>query len=292
MTMPILIGDSCSDLDHKLFEERDIVRLSFSYILNEEVYADNNDEAETDQFYQRLINGERGKTSQVNYQEMVEIFTGLLPQNRPILYISFSAGLSSTYHSACTAAEDVMKANPGADITVVDSYSASLAGALILLEADNLRREGKSKDEIVAWIEANKMRCHHFFTVEDLSYLKEGGRLSAAAAFIGDILNIQPLLLIDANGKIMPYRKERGRKKVFKAILAEMEARAEDLENQVVALGHGFCEKDALAFKNILLSKHKVKDVIMGRVGPVIGIHVGPSVIAFFFWGKERREVG
>jgi DegV family protein with EDD domain len=289
MTTPILISDSCADLHYTIFEQRDILKFKFPYLLNNDIYYDNNDHKETDKIYHRMINGERGKTSLFNAQEMKDIFLSLLPLNRPIIHFCFSSALSGTYASARLIAAEIMRDNPGSDITVIDSKAASSGEGLILLEADNMRKAGKSKDEIVNWIEENKMRMNHFFTVADLSYLKEGGRLSAAAAFIGDILNIQPVLVIDAKGGISSFRNERGRKKVFKNILAQMEARAEDLENQTIALSHTYCEDDTLEFKELILNRFKVKNIIMERIGPVIGMHVGPSTIALFFWGKERK---
>lgn len=161
----------------------------------------------------------------------------------------------------------------------------------MLRQVVQMAQEGKSKEEILAWLEENLLRCQHIFTVEELGYLQRGGRVSAAAAFLGDMLNIQPLLVVDIEGRLMAYRKERGRKKILKAMLTEMDARAEDLENQVIAIAHGDCLPDAEALKNLILDRYQVKEVLIGRVGPVIGVHCGPTVLALFFWGKNRTEV-
>ncbi len=290
MAIPIIIGDSCADLREDFFTENGIERVAFSYILNDEVYADNGRDNETLEFYNRLENGETGQTSQVNVQTFIDLFNKLLPQKRPIIYICFSSALSATYQSACSAKEEIMADNPEADITIVDTKAASLGEGLVLYETVQMQKAGKSKEEILSWLEENLLRCHHLFTVEELGYLHRGGRLSGAAAFLGDMLNIQPLMLVDIKGRLMAYRKERGRKKVLKAMLAEMEERAIDIENQVIAIGHGNCLEDAEALKAMLFKNYNIKEVIIGHVGPVIGMHVGPSVLAFFFWGKERTE--
>ncbi|MEG1500651.1 MAG: DegV family protein [Clostridiales bacterium] len=287
---PVIVGDSCCDLMNDFLEENQIDRIRFSYTLDDEVYYNNSLEDETDQFYLQLEDGANPKSSQINVQTFIDKFQQFLPLGRPIIYIGFSSALSATYQSAMTAVKMIKEDYPQADISVVDTKAASVGEGMILRQAVLMAKEGKSKDQILDWIEENKLHLHHLFTVDELSYLQKGGRLSSAAAFLGDMLNIKPLLLVDAEGGLMAYKKERGRKKILKVMVSEMEDRIIDSEKQVIAIGYGTCQSDALILKEMILNKFPVQDVILSRIGPVIGIHTGPSVLALFFWGKERTE--
>ncbi len=288
---PIIIGDSCADLPASFSEGRGVERLRFSYLLQEQNLLDNSVEEETDQFYTALAAGNRAHTSQVNTQIFYDHFKSLLATERPIIYVGFSSKLSATLQSAENAAERLCQEYPQADITVVDSKAASVGEGLVLRRAVLMAEEGHSRDEIVDWLTANRTRMHHLFTVDELTYLQQGGRLTAAAAFLGDMLNIKPLMLVDQEGYLMAYKKERGRKRVLKTMVQELEQRVINPESQVMAIGYGMCREDAEELREMVLAKYQVPEIILSRIGPVIGGHVGPTVLAFFFWGQPRQEL-
>ncbi len=285
---PIIMTDSCSDLPDSYYEENEVPRVKLSYIDGEKSYFDNGLYSETDAFYQMQIAGAAFSTSQVTVSQFLEKFNELAALNRPIIYLAFSAVLSASYQSACTAAEMLQKEMPEVDITIVNSKAASIGLGLFVWHVIRLRDEEKSKEEILSWIEENMQKVNHWFSVEDLSYLQKGGRVSAATAFFGNMLGINPLLWVDKEGRLMPVAKERGRKKVMKAIVAHLLERIEDPENQTIFVAHGYCPKDAEDLKAMIEEKIKVKAIQMHRIGPIIGAHCGPSVLSVFFMGKAR----
>jgi len=154
--------------------------------------------------------------------------------------------------------------------------------------ANEMLKAGASKDEVVSWIETNKLRMNHWFTVDDLGHLKRGGRLSGTAALVGTLLDIKPILQVDNEGKLIPVSKVKGRKKSIKTLLGMLQENIESPEEQVIAISHGDCIEDAEYLKEMILKEYKVKDIIINNVGPVIGSHAGPGVVALFFLGSKR----
>jgi DegV family protein with EDD domain len=175
-----------------------------------------------------------------------------------------------------------------ADITIIDSKSASLGEGLLAYTANEMLKAGASKDEVVSWLETNKLRMNHWVTVDDLGHLKRGGRLSGTAAVVGTLLDIKPILRVDDDGRIVPVSKIKGRKKSIKTIFEMLQENIVSPEEQVIAISHGDCIEDAEYLKEMILKEHKVKDVIINEIGPVIGSHTGPGTIALFFMGTKR----
>ena len=290
VNIPIIVGDSCSDLDNSYYTNNNIIRVRLSYICEGRISLDNGIDRECDDFYNLLRTGIKCSTSQINAQTYYDFFENLLPQGRSIIYLSFSSALSASYNSACNAVQMLQEKYPDADVTVLDSKAASRGEGLLLMYLTWLRDQGKSKEEILEWFNDNHLRINHLFSVEELSYLYRGGRLSATSAFIGDMLNIQPFLYVDWQGRLVALKKERGRKKILKCFVEEMAARIENPEEQIVLIGHGDCPGDAERLKEMILEKVPVKEVQIGRIGPVIGSHCGPTVLALFFLGQARAE--
>ena len=288
---PIILTDSSADLKDEMYKEIGVERLSLSYTIDGEEFFDNSLDADTKAFYDKMRAGKIPLTSQINTQTFFDHFEKMVPLGRPIIYIGFSSKLSATYSSGAKAVEMILEKYPDTVITAIDTKCASGGQGLLPFYAAQMRDEGKSYEEIVAWIEENKYRAHHWVFVDDLNYLKRGGRLSAAEAFFGNILSIKPLIWMDAEGKLTPYAKERGKKKVLKAMVDRIAENIEDAENQTVFICHSDYPEGAKELKAMIEERVKLSDVRYNYIGTVIGSHTGPGILALFFMGKDRRNI-
>jgi DegV family protein with EDD domain len=242
----------------------------------------------TKEFYKLLREGAISSTSQVNAYEFVEGLTPLLEKGLDILYIGFSSALSGTYNSFEIAKGELLEKFPERKIIGIDSLSASLGQGLLIYTASQLQKEGKSIDEVQKFIEGNKLHLVHLFTVDDLNFLKRGGRLSATSAFIGTLLQLKPLLHVSNEGKLVPYGKTIGRRHSLKKLVDDMEGNITHPENQTIFISHGDAIEEAEYTGKLIKERYKVKDVLYNDVGPVIGSHSGPGTIAIFFFGQKR----
>lgn len=285
-----LVIDSCSDLPESYIKDNNFIcYLPLVYEIGGEEHYDNFGEGISySEFYNKLRSGETSKTSQINVQRFYEMFRKHIENNKAVIYIGFSSVLSGCVNSASVARKQILEQYENADITVVDSKSASLGYGLLVYYACEMIKKGSSVKEVVKWLEDNKLKMNHWFTVEDLNHLKRGGRVSPAAAAVGTLLNIKPILKVDNEGRLIPDHKVKGRKKSLKVIAEILDKKIIKPENQVIAISHGDCLDDAEYVKGLILEKHKVKDVIVNYVGPVIGSHSGPGTIALFFLADER----
>lgn len=241
-------------------------------------------------FYSEVRNGEMPSTSQINPSTFEETFRKYVSQGYSLIYIAFSSALSGTHNSACIARDTILEENPEADISVIDSKCASLGLGLLVYNACERLKSGVSKEELVNWVENNKLKLNHWFTVDDLHHLKRGGRVSSTSAILGTLLDIKPILIVNKEGKLIPVAKVKGRKKSIKTLLEALKERIVDPENQVIAISHGDCEEDARFLERLIKESINVKDIIFNYIGPVIGSHSGPGTITVFFFGKEREE--
>ncbi|ATW25706.1 DegV family protein [Candidatus Formimonas warabiya] len=285
----VIIGDSCSDLPANYIHQHEIPIVHYLYLFQGKEYFDDFGTGMSYQsFYNGLRAGEMPTTSQVNIHTFTEIFTKYVQQGADLVFLSFSSALSSTFTNAVAARKMVLEQYPEREITVIDTKSASLGEGLILHYALEMLHQGASKEEIVDWVENNKLRMNHWFTVEDLEHLRRGGRVSGAAAFVGTVLNIKPILHVDDAGRLIPVMKVRGRKKSIKT-LADMAAeRIVDPENQIIGISHGDCPEDAFSLQEAIQERIPVKGFLINHVGPVIGAHSGPGTLAVFFLGTQR----
>ncbi|MDI3533800.1 MAG: hypothetical protein PWQ82_165 [Thermosediminibacterales bacterium] len=285
----VILADSCSDLPLTYIEQQNIPVVNFSFnFMGQEYFDDFGKTISYKKFYDAVRAGEMSTTSQVNVHTFTEIFNKYIEDGKSIIYLAFSSALSGTYNNALLARNMILEDHPEADIHIIDTKSASLGEGLLVYYAIDMLTKGIPGKEIVDWIENNKLRLNHWFTVEDLGHLKRGGRLSGTAAFIGTVLNIKPVLHVDNAGRLVPVTKTKGRKKSIKTLVDMMEERIVDPENQVIAISHGDCLDDVQYLKELVLERVKVKDIIINHIGPVIGSHVGPGTLALFFLGKGR----
>lgn len=238
--------------------------------------------------YDRLRNGEHIKTSLLNVEEFTAMFEEVLNGGDDILAILISSGISGTYQAAKIAADDLRDKYPDRKIVVIDSLAASIGHGLLVYYAAKMQQEGKSIDETADFIYKNRLKLIHKFTVDDLFFLKRGGRLSGGVAIIGTILKIKPVLHVNNEGKLISQAKVNGRKKSINALFDDFKANVVDPENQVLAICHGDCLEDAEYLANKIRSEYNVKDIIINYCDPVIGAHAGPGVLALFYLGNER----
>lgn len=289
MSEVILMGDSCCDLPPSFFEEYNIpyVSLSFSF-KGKELFDDMGQTLPHTDFYNAVRDGEMPTTSQINVQTYLDFFMKHVKPGQQALYLAFSSGLSGSCESAIMAVNQLKEEDPAWDITIVDSLAASMGEGLLLYHAVQLRAQGKSRDEIAQWLEDNKLRLAHWFTVEDLHHLKRGGRLSAASAVVGTMLQIKPILHVDNEGHLVPMDKVRGRKKSLDTLAQKLVDTIENPEEQVVFISHGDSIADAEYLAQSIRDRVPVRDIWIHQIGPVIGSHAGPGTIALFFLGSNR----
>ena len=283
-----IFSDSGCDIKPALLAEWGVKskELTFRFDGSEQEYS-NNDMAAT-AFYQKMREGGVAKTAAVNVEAFAEAFEETLKEGRDVLYLGFSSGLSTTFNSARLAALQLAEAYPDRTIRVIDTLAASAGEGMLVYLAVKKQQEGATLAENAAYIESIKLNLSHWFTVDDLVYLKRGGRVSPTAAFIGNMLGIKPVLHVDDEGHLTPVVKIRGRKMSLKEMADRYTETAIDPAAGPVFISHGDCLKDAEELAATLKSRHGVETEIITDVGPVIGAHAGPGVLALFFLGKER----
>ena len=295
MSNYILSCCSTADLSAELMEARDIHYICFHYEVDGTTYPDDLGQSiPFARFYQMMRDGAMTRTSQVAVGEYEEYFETFLRAGKDILHLTLSSGISGTLNSAVIAAEDLQEKYPERKIYIVDSLAASSGYGLFMDRLADLRDSGLSIDEVRDWAEDNKLRCMHWFFTSDLTFFIRGGRVSKASGMIGQMLNICPLLNVDAQGKLIPREKHRGKKKVIHAIVQKMKEQA---ENGLDYSGKCFisqsdCLSDARAVADAVEAAFPKLDgkVRIFDIGTTIGSHTGPGTVALFFWGQERRN--
>ncbi len=286
----VIMTDSCCDLTAQLAEELEVTVLPLSVLIGEETFRNYLDGRDIDfhEFYDRIREGAMPTTSAVSVGDFEDAMRAVLADGKDLLYIGFSSGLSTTYQSAVIAANEVQTEYPDRIIRVVDSAAASLGQGLLVYLCAQQKKAGKSVDEVYAYAEEMKLKVCHWFTVDDLNHLKRGGRVSAATALVGTMLAIKPVLHVDNEGHLISVGKARGRKASLLALVDQMEKTMFDAKEQTVFISHGDSEEDAKLVASEIEKRFGVETRLMNYVGPVIGAHTGPGVIALFFLGKER----
>lgn len=285
----ILMTDSASDLPLEYIKENNIDYVSLSVNIKGDFIKDDFGQTlKHKDFYKLLREGEMTSTAQVNVFDFQEKFEKHVKDGNSIIYIGLSGPLSGTVNSARIAKENILEEYPNADISIIDSKAVSLGIGSLVYYANKMIKEGKEKSEIVAWVEGNVNKVIHAIVVDDLSHLKRGGRISAATAVVGGLLNIKPSIVVDEEGKIVPGAKIKGKKKVIKYLCNEVKEKAVDLENQTLFICHADAIDSALELKEAILSELKVADIMISELGTVIGTHGGPGTLATVFLGKNR----
>lgn len=284
-----LITDSGCDLSREVLDAAGVATVLFPYTLDgEEHFDDFGQTLSYDDFYDALRAGARSTTSQARPMDCDAAFRQAHNLGKTALLVTISSGLSATYATALTARERFLQESPGATVHVVDSLSVSAGQGLLVLEMARRLADGMSAEAVVAWAEDNRLRVNHVFTVDSFEYLVRGGRVSPAVGVAGSLLNIKPILHVDADGCLAPLKKLRGRRQALAALSEMVAERIESPEEQTIIIDHAQCPEDAIALRDMLTEKVAVHAVMADRVGVIIGTHVGPGGLIVAFLGKQR----
>lgn len=285
----IIVTDNMADLPEEYIREHGVKVMSLSYVLDGKTY-DREHPQDVREFYAQMRGGSMPTTSQINPEQAKEAFLSCLSKGTDVLYLAFSSGLSGTCGSAQIAAAEIKEENqyPEHRIVVVDTLSASLGEGLLVYKAVQLKEEGKSLEEVAAWVEENKLHLCHNFTVDDLFHLHRGGRVSKATAILGTMINIKPILHVDDEGHLIAIGKVRGRKKSLSALVDRMGEQMKGYTNTEVFISHGDCIEDAKYVEKLVRERFGIERFVINYVGPTIGAHSGPGTIALFFMGNPR----
>ena len=282
-----IITDSGCDLPQSLLDTLDVKAVPLYVNFRGAEQPDSVDEG-IKELYDGLRGGEKATTSAVNPDRWAAMIEPSLAEGKDAVVIVFSSGLSTTYQSALIAGQELTEKYPDRKVYVVDSLCASLGQGLLVWYACRKRDEGLSAPELAQWLEEHKLNLCHWFTVDDLMYLKRGGRISAATAVLGTMLSIKPVLHMDDEGHLINVSKARGRKASIDALARKFSELDGGFDNSTVFISHGDCREDAQYLAEKLKAEYGVKEVVIGYVGAVIGSHAGPGTLAFFFLGKHR----
>ena len=288
MTNYVILTDSGTDFTKEMIEELDVELLDLTVTLEGEAPR-NNSELDLPELYAFLREKKSASTAAVNLDSFIEKMTPFLEDGKDILYLGFSSGLSSTYASGKLAAEELSEKYPDRKIYTVDTLCASLGEGLIVYHAAKLRQNGADIETVRDFVENNKLNLCHWFTIDDLFFLKRGGRVSATTAVVGTMLGIKPVMHVDNDGKLINVGKARGRRASIDALFDKAkETMIGDRSDAVVFISHGDCIDDAQYLADRIKNEIGVKEVRVGYVGAVIGSHSGPGTLALFFLGSER----
>lgn len=284
----VIFTDSACDIKANTLSEWGIssIELSFRFEGEEKEYL--NSDMDISEFYSRMKEGRVAKTAAINPDTFEKEFEKALSEGKDVLYLAFSSGLSTTCNSARIAAEELSLKYPEREIRIVDTLAASAGQGMLVFFAAEKKKEGASLYEVVDYIESIKLKLCHWFTVDDLVYLKRGGRVSSAVALIGKALGIKPIMHVDNDGKLIKMGTIRGRNASIAALRDKYSELCGNKESGTIFISQADCIEDAKKLANMIEEKHGAKTQIITDVGTVIGAHSGPGTLALFFVGTER----
>lgn len=284
-----IVTDVAADLPKAYLEEHNIGCMSITYMLEGEEYSQEHPLAE-EVFYAKVREGSMPTTAQTNPAEAKVYLEKYLAENKNLLCLAFSSGLSGTCNNIRMAAEELMEEREDCNIIVIDTLAASLGQGLLVYKAVQMRDDGSTMEETADWVKEHIQNFVHVFTVDDLNHLYRGGRVNKATAVVGTIAGIKPILHVDNEGHLIPVSKVRGRKKSLMALVDYMEAHQGSYagKNDVVFISHGDAKEDAEFVRAEIEKRFGISSFMIHYIGPVIGSHAGPGTIALFFMGDER----
>ena len=283
-----IITDSACDLPVKMLQELGVTTVALTVNFRGETRNDSVDDAQVKELYDAMRGGEVATTAAVNPDGWSKVIESAVAEGFDAFVLAFSSGLSTTYQSAVIAANELAEKYPQRKIMVVDGCAAALGQGLFVWHICKMRDVGLSLEELAAWAEENKNHVAHWFTVDDLVYLKRGGRVSAATALVGTMLNIKPVLHVDNEGHLVSMVKARGRKAAINTLVSKLQELGGDWDNSTVFICHADCIDDAQRLAEIVKEKCGVQETFIGNLGAVIGSHAGPGTLALFFMGNEK----
>ncbi len=285
----IITADSNSDLLGEYIKEKKIGIIPHYYDLEGITYGDEIN-LTPKEFYDKMRKGLMPTTMASNPEVIRKTFQGYVDQGLDILHISFSSALSGGCSNVVSGANEICEENPGAKIIVLDTLNASMGEGMFVMKAVQMKEEGKSIDEIAAWLEEHKQDFCVYFTVDDLNHLHRGGRISKTTAIIGSMINIKPILYVNPEGQLVAKSTARGRKKSLSTICNDMidcMGKYKDAEDPI-CIAHGDAREDADFLAEMIREKLPSRKLIINYVSPSIGAHSGPGAIGLCFMGEKR----
>lgn len=283
----LITTDACADMPQEYILENNIKVMPLYYQLGDIVYGEE-EEMEPGIFYDKMRTGSMPTTMACNPKYVETAFRDILEKGFDILHIAFSSALSSSYNSAVIAANDLKEEYPQRRIEVIDSKCASMGQGLLVHKLVQMKDKGENLDFAIKWIEENLSHVCHNFTVDDLYHLHRGGRVSKTTAVVGSLINVKPVLHVDDEGRLSALRNVRGRKKSMQALVDIMSKESKGFDNDIVFISHGDCLEDAEKLAQLIKEQLGIEKFMINYVGPTIGTHAGPGVLALFYMGNQR----
>lgn len=277
-----MIVDSGSDLTLSQIEEKGFYFLPFGIVIDDQNKVDQY-EISNEEVLAAIKNNKHPKTNQATMEQMTKVFTEVAEKKEQAIYLAFSSALSGTYQTACLVKEQVKETYPDLDLTIYDTLSASMGCGKLILDVQDKIEQSYTFEELDTYIKERIDKIRHLFTVKDLNYLASGGRLSKGQAFLGNLLNIKPLLHVE-EGKLVPIEKHRGSKKLWHAIIDKMQNENSDYSDDIIYMTHADDIEEAEKIKALIQSNLSPKDVVISNIGPVICSHTGSGTVAIFYY--------
>lgn len=286
----VILTESSCDLSPELVEQAGVEVLPLSFTIEGKNYPHYPDgrAMSIPAFYEKMRAGAAAVTAAANVTELTEGMEAHLREGRDVLFLCFSSGLSSTRDACAIAAEDLRERYPERKIYTVDTLAASAGQGLLVLLAGRRQKAGASIEEVRDFAEETKLHVAHWFTVDDLTYLKRGGRVSPTAAAVGTMLNIKPVLHVDDEGHLIPMEKVRGRKAALAALVKHLRETVTHPEDQTMMISQACCREEAEALREAILAEFHPRELLIVDLGPIIGAHTGPGLMALFFLADHR----
>ncbi|MVB12593.1 DegV domain-containing protein [Caprobacter fermentans] len=286
-----IITDSNTDLTQEQTERLDLAVIPMSFTIGDDSLLDYPDERDlsSHEFYRRIAAGETSTTNQISIATFTETFEPYLAAGQDVLYLGFSSGLSGTYNNSVIAAKELAAKYPQRRIATADTLAASMGEGLLVYHAAMMKRGGASLEEVRSWMEQNRNRMHHWFTVDDLNHLKRGGRISGASALVGTMLGIKPVMHFDDQGHIILMEKIRGRKQSLDSLISHMEKTCIEPDKQMIFISHSDSPEGCEYVASEIKRRFGVNQIETAPIGPVIGAHTGTGTVALFYLGQDRE---
>lgn len=288
MSNYVIFTDSCCDISPEMLKQWGVPYANMTFTFDGEDKEYISTDISNKEFYDRMRSGAHARTAAINADAFIRAFTPILEEGKDILYVAFSSGLSTTVNNANMAVQELKETYPDRKIVIVDTLAASGGVGLMVYLALEKQKAGATLEENAAYLETLVPQHCIWFIVDDLEYLKRGGRVSPLVAFAGGLLGIKPVLQMDSEGHLVKVTTARGRKKAIEALAAKYAELSYEEKNTPIFISHADCQEDAQQLVDMIEQRHGGKVTLLSEIGPVIGSHAGPGTIALFFVGKHR----
>ena len=287
----VIVTDSVLDIEERFLHQNGICTVPLSFTIDgyDTVEDDFGKTVPFSDFYRQLRDGATVTTAQAPISAFTSVFEGILKSKRDVVYLGFSSALSGNYQTGCIAKNE-LDGKYSNQIYCVDTLAAAGGQTLVIREAAKRKAEGYTAEQLVEWAQEFRKHVVHWFTVDDLLYLHLGGRVPKSAAVMGRLLSVKPILYVSDEGKLLVWKKARGRKRALEMLAKQMNKHIREIGTYPVTISHGDCQEDAEYLKEYILSHTAVEQVEIHMLDTVIGAHAGPGTVALFCYGDKRGE--